>query len=107
VLEHWVVLADGTQGLRQPNIFLLQSTSRLLPAAHFDEGPCQIVPLHLAPRTTGPDQTVRQALTEGCLTLHLDGQHMQGDYLLQRVGAGRGHTWQLTHIGQAALRKLG
>ncbi|OUJ75834.1 hypothetical protein [Hymenobacter crusticola] len=107
VLDHWVVLADGTRGLHQPTIFLLQSASRLLPAAHYDEGPCQIVPLHLHDGNNQSNTTVRQALIEGCLTLHLDGQHMQGSYLLQRVGAGRGHTWQLMQISQAALQKLG
>ncbi|GGE99646.1 hypothetical protein [Hymenobacter cavernae] len=95
LLEHWIVLADGSQGLRQPTIFLLQSVGGIMPAAHHDEGPCRLVVPHVngLPETT--NHTVRQALTKGCLTLQLEGKYLQGSYLLQRVGAGRGHTWQL------------
>jgi len=95
VLEHWVVLADGSHGLRQPTIFLLQSVGRLMPAAHYDEGPCRFVASQVSGQVETTNQTVHQALAKGCLTMQLEGQHLQGSYLLQRVGAGRGHTWQL------------
>ena len=106
VLEHWVMLADGKQGLRDSNIFLLQSAERLLPAAHYDEGPCEILPLPLNHSRGAEDLTMRQALTEGSLPLQLEGQRLCGRYLLQRVGAGRGHTWQLTQVGEVALQQL-
>lgn len=83
-------------------MFLLQSTSRLLPAAHYDEGPCFLLPTDADTAVL----TLRQALTQGHLKLGLQGQQLQGSYQLQRVGAGRGHTWQLTRVNSHVLQQL-
>jgi hypothetical protein len=105
LLQHWIVLADGLGGLRQPTLFLIQSADRLLPAAHYDEGSWEFSPAQLTDQQDPEHQTARQALAKGCLTLRLDGQHLQGSYLLQRVGTGRGHTWQLMLISKLAAQK--
>jgi len=106
VLEHWIMLADGVHGLNQSIIFLLQSANQLLPAAHYDEGPCRFLSLPLDGENDTADQTMRQALDNGCLTLTLEGQHLKGQYLLQRVGAGRGHTWQFMRLGKSTPAQL-
>ena len=105
LLQHWLVLADGAGGLRQPSLFLIQSADRLLPSAHYDEGHWQYHPLEPDNEAETRPHTVRQALSKGCLSLQLEGSCLQGRYLLQRVGAGRGHTWQMMLMSKAIPQK--
>ena len=101
-LMHWVLPGKARRLLDGHPYYLLVEApvSSSLPFYEVDKGECTIAGSQLET----PAETLRHRLETGHLTLHMQGQEMQGAFTVARLGPDS-HIWRLT-LGHPVLQSV-